>query len=110
MVRAGAAPESLQHHRMRHVLTKALGSAATLDARAHEVPLDTGDLLLLCSDGLYGPLGDDGIARVLAQEIGSGRLDAPSPGLERTASALVDAANAAGGPDNVTVVLVRYTA
>jgi protein phosphatase len=80
------------------MLTKALGSVAGLEARAHDVPFDVGDLLLLCSDGLYGPLGDDGIARVF------GALAAD---LEATASALVDAANAAGGPDNVTVVLVR---
>jgi protein phosphatase len=99
MVRAGAAAESVRLHQMRHMLTKALGSVAGLETRAHEVPLDARDLLLLCSDGLHGPLGDDGIARVLA---------APSADLEATASALIDAANAAGGPDNVTVVLVRH--
>ncbi len=99
MVRAGAAAESVRHHQMRHMLTKALGSVAELQGRPHDVPLDAGDLLLLCSDGLHGPLGDEGIARVLG---------APSTGLEATASALIDAANAAGGPDNITVVLVRY--
>lgn len=99
MIRAGAAADATRHHQMRHMLTKALGSVADLDARAHDLPLEAHDLLLLCSDGLYGPLGDDGIARVLA---------APAGNLEATAAALIDAANAAGGPDNVTVVLVRW--
>jgi len=99
MVRAGAEAGSVRRHQLRHMLTRALGSVAGLEARAREIPLDAGDLLLLCSDGLYGPLGDDGIARLLA---------APSADLLPTASALVDAANAAGGPDNITVALVRH--
>jgi len=101
MVRAGAAAQSIRRHQMRHMLTRALGSVAGLDARAYDFPVDPGDLLVLCSDGLYGPLGDDGIARVLAER---------STDLDVAASALVDAANAAGGPDNVTVVLVRRSA
>jgi serine/threonine protein phosphatase PrpC len=98
MVRAGAAAGSVRHHQMRHMLTKALGSVAELAPQVRDLQLDPGDLLLLCSDGLHGPLGDDGIARVLA---------ARSADLDATASALIDAANAAGGPDNITVVLVR---
>jgi len=98
MARAGATAGSVRHHKMRHMLTRALGSVAGVETRAHDVPLDAADLLLLCSDGLHVPLGDDGIARLLG---------APSADLEATASALIDAANAAGGPDNVTVVLVR---
>lgn len=99
MIRAGATAESIRDHDMRHMLTKALGSASALDVDVGHARLEPGDVLLMCSDGLHGPLGDDGIARVL----GSATDD-----LEATASALVDAANAAGGPDNVTAVLVRY--
>ena len=59
--------------------------------------LENGDLLLLCSDGLTEHLEDDEIARLLAE----------ASDLDKTADRLVDAANAAGGTDNVTVVLVR---
>ena len=99
MARAGAAPASVRHHQMRHMLTKALGPTPGLEAHAHDISVQNGDLLLLCSDGLYGPLDDDGIARVLAARVGD---------LDAAASALIDAANAAGGPDNITAVLVRY--
>jgi protein phosphatase len=83
---------------MRHMLTKAVGSAATLPVNVADLPLESDDLLLLCSDGLHGPLGHEGIEAVLA---------ASSADLEQTAAALIAAANAAGGPDNITAVLVR---
>jgi protein phosphatase len=98
MIRAGAEPASIERHEMRHMLTRALGAAAALDATVGRVALQADDVLLLCSDGLHGPLGDDGIARVLGE--GCDNLDA-------AAGRLVDEANEAGGPDNVTVVLVR---
>jgi serine/threonine protein phosphatase PrpC len=101
MIRAGASEESVRNHQMRHMLTRAIGSAPALIAGVSECPLEAGDVLLLCSDGLYGPLGESGIAEVI------GRTTA---GMVETATALVGAANAAGGPDNVTVVLVRIDA
>jgi len=119
MMRAGAAADATRHSRMRHMLTKALGPVAEMEARAHDLALDAADLLLLCSDGLYGPIGDDGIARVLASETTPGVVLERQPTenhsgsdfrqLDRTAAALIDAANAAGGPDNITVVLVGVT-
>lgn len=101
MLRAGAPPDLVEQHKLRHVLTKALGSAPTLSVTPREVTLRDADVLLLCSDGLYGPLGDDGIERTLGRA---------GPDLDATASALIEAANAAGGPDNITAVLVRYDA
>ncbi|MCX6552461.1 MAG: protein phosphatase 2C domain-containing protein [Acidobacteria bacterium] len=98
MIRAGAPPASIEHHEMRHMLTRALGSGPTLDVTIGQVSLEPGDILLMCSDGLYGPLGDDGIARVLRES------DAD---LDRAVSALIEAANDAGGPDNITTLLVR---
>lgn len=116
MVRAGAETDPVRRQQMRHMLTKALGPAADLAVRAHDIPIEAGDLLVLCSDGLYGPIGDDGIARVLAAKINPGLISRPAGhagnqsgvDLGDAAAALVDAANAAGGPDNITVVLVRY--
>jgi protein phosphatase len=57
-----------------------------------------GDWILLCSDGLYGPVGDPAITLMLSA---SG-----SP--NEAARNLIDAANQAGGPDNITVVLLEY--
>ena len=61
-------------------------------------PVWPGDAILLCTDGLHGPVPADAIARVLAA----------SATAEAAARALVAAANAAGGPDNVTVVVARF--
>lgn len=99
MLRAGASRESVERHEMRHVLTRALGSAPELDLTIGQIELEEGDLLLMCSDGLHGPLGDAGIARVLG---------AAGDDLDAVAEALIAAANDAGGPDNVTTVLVRH--
>jgi len=98
MLRAGASPASLQSHGMRHMLTRALGSVPTLDVKVQHTQFDRGDILLLCSDGLYGPIGDQGIARI---------LEASGTSLVAAVAGLIDAANAAGGPDNITAVLVR---
>ena len=63
----------------------------------------TGDVYLLCSDGLVGMLEDEDIARILQKRLGD-----PSnrENLEDAAQALVTAANDAGGLDNITVALV----
>ncbi|MEK6629249.1 MAG: protein phosphatase 2C domain-containing protein, partial [Acidobacteriota bacterium] len=90
MLRAGASPEAIRQHGMRHMLTRALGTGQALDVTVSEFALADDDLFLICSDGLHGPLGDQGMAKVLAAA--SGDLDALT-------SALVDAANDAGGPD-----------
>lgn len=99
MLRAGATREDVAASEMRHALTRALGTDSDLVVEVEELPLEDGDLMLLCSDGLYGPTGDAGIARALA---------VPDVTLEATVADLVEAANAAGGPDNITAVLVRY--
>jgi PPM family protein phosphatase len=101
MLRAGADPDMMRTHPMRHVLTSALGPEAALRLRIGDARLDEGDLLLLCSDGVHGLLPDSSISAIL------GRCDLP---LDARANAFIDAANQAGGTDNITVVLVHYTA
>lgn len=98
MLRAGMAPESLRDHKMQHMLTKALGSVPVLELTPREVGIQPGDVFLMCSDGLYGPIGDDAIAAILDDKVGN---------LDAAGRALIDAANDAGGPDNITVVLFR---
>lgn len=99
MLRAGASLDAVRAHPMRHALTSALGSEATLRPRVDTVTFENDDVLLLCSDGVHGPVPDDRLTAILTKA--DARLDA-------TANALIDAANAAGGPDNATVVLVRF--
>jgi serine/threonine protein phosphatase PrpC len=99
LVRRGRlTPEQAAIHPERSILTRAVG----LDPR---VPVDTpdplelhdGDQVLLCSDGLTEAVHDDQIAELLSA---AGDGDA-------ACRSLIDAANAAGGPDNITVVLLR---
>ena len=82
----------------RNLVTRALGVEAevTLESRDHSLMYD--DLLLLCSDGLTDMVDDEGICDLLCHTHAS---------LQEACHALVDAANAAGGRDNISVVLVR---
>jgi protein phosphatase len=99
LVRRGRlTPEQAAIHPERSILTRAVG----LD---HRVPVDTpdplelvpGDQVLLCSDGLTETVPDPHIAELLTT----------GPDGDAACRALIDAANAAGGPDNITVVLIR---
>ena len=95
----GLDEESLRNHPMRHVLTMAIGASAPLTVNYYCVRLETGDLVLMCSDGLHGVLEPAEIEQILQR--GRGGV------LEESCGELIAAAKAAGGPDNVTVVLVR---
>lgn len=94
-------PEAARVSGSRHVVTRAIGLEAPVAADSAEFEPAPGDLLLLCTDGLWDMLEDDRIAALL-DGCGPGRVE-----LEHRARALVDAANEAGGVDNVTVVLAR---
>ena len=82
----------------RNVITRAVGLEAELEPALLRVTLAPDDLLLLCSDGVWDMLDDADIATHLA---GAGA------DLARCAAGLVAAANAAGGADNIAVVLAR---
>ena len=101
LVEAGVlSREQVTTHRLRHVLTNALGvSDRPVDVEVHNVDLRDGDRLLLCTDGLTEMLSDAEIERAL----GDGR----PPG--ETCQTLVDLAVEAGGRDNVTVVAAHYS-
>jgi PPM family protein phosphatase len=81
----------------RHVLTRSLGNEMFVAADTITVNILPGDQLLLCSDGLHGYVADTAIQRILQS----------NPDLDRAVAALVAAANAAGGHDNVSVQLIR---
>jgi PPM family protein phosphatase len=84
-------------HPQRSVITRALGAAPELDVDTSVVQLRDGDVVLLCSDGLSGLIGDLAISNLIG---GGGQL---SDAVRR----LVRAANDAGGDDNVTAVAFR---
>jgi protein phosphatase len=93
-------PDLVESFPYKHLITRSLGAEDHLEVDARVLEPQHGDVLLLCSDGLCGVIGDQDIARVLEAE---GDLDTAS-------KRLIDRANEEGGPDNVTVVLVRWTA
>lgn len=91
-------------HPQRNVVTRALGAEDEVEADVWLVPLHGRQTFLLCSDGLTKELGDDEIARIIVfhdQQI------AREPDGPTLAERLVGAALAAGGHDNVTVVVVE---
>jgi PPM family protein phosphatase len=80
-----------------NVILQALGSSTRLDVALTRVPLEAGDVVLLCSDGLYGVVEDAEIAQIIRS----------APDLGAACEALVARANANGGPDNISCVLFR---
>lgn len=89
-------PDAALRHPWRHVVTRAIAGTTDIEVEVAELRLEPGDRLLLCSDGLSSVVSDEAIADAFQE----GR---PAADVCRE---LVRRANAAGGPDNVTVVLV----
>jgi protein phosphatase len=83
-------------HPNRSVITRALGSDPHVQPDIYEMRVDRGDRLMLCSDGLSSMLNTATIEALLIKN--------PDP--QKAANALVDAANEAGGYDNITVIVV----
>jgi protein phosphatase len=82
---------------LRNVITRALGTQPEVEPDLFELKAEAGDIFLLCSDGLTGEVPDAQIESLLA-------ADLP---LDQLCANLVDAANQAGGHDNITCLLVR---
>ncbi len=96
----GLDEESLKNHPMRHVLTMAIGASTPLTVNYYFVAMKSGALVLMCSDGLHGVIEAAQIEQILQH----GRNGTP---LQDSCRNLIEAAKRAGGPDNVTAVLVR---
>ena len=98
VARGQLTPEQAKVDPRRNVVTRSVGveAAVDVDAEAIGAPLQPGDTLLVCSDGLHGQVGDADLAR-----IGSGES------LERACRELIALANQNGGPDNITVAMAR---
>jgi protein phosphatase len=86
-------------HPFRHVVSRGIGIEAKANPDTVQQSAEEGDLFLLCTDGLTNMLNDDQINSVLNEANGS---------LPLAASALIEKAKAAGGKDNITVILIQY--
>jgi len=93
-------PDDIYTHPKRNQIYRSLGEKATVDVDAFRVPLQPGDKLLLCSDGLWDMVRDPEIQRLLS-------LPAPDPA--QTGKDLIQAALESGGEDNVSVIVVSVT-
>ena len=97
-VRAGVLSESdARHHPWRHVVTRALSGGDDPGVEIQEIDVRAGDRILVCSDGLSGVVPQERLAGI----IGNGAS------LDETCRELIEAANQAGGPDNITVAMLQ---
>ena len=93
-------PEEARRHPLSSMLTRAVGLVPDPEVDIIQGDLESGDLLLLCSDGLTGMVDDDELAYILGRDLP----------LDDAARELVDAANRNGGTDNITAILIRVAA
>ncbi len=84
-------------HPQRNVLYRAIGQSESFDPDITNLPFPRDGVLMLCSDGLWGVINDDELYTIYTH----------SDSLANAAQAMVHAANAAGGPDNISVILVK---
>lgn len=98
MVRMGGiAKEEARNHPDKNIITRAVGASDAVEADFFTVELEEGDIVLMCSDGLTNMLEDEEIRMIL-----NGARD-----LVEKAQELVEAANANGGRDNISVILIE---
>ncbi len=92
-------PEAAERHPLKHVISRALGTSPAVDVETLRRNPESGDILLLCSDGLSNKLNFEEINSILLQT---------KDHLEKACSALVEKAKEKGGEDNITVILIGY--
>lgn len=90
--------EEMRTHPNKNIITRALGTNHKVKADCFEIDLDKGDVLLLCSDGLSNMLEDDSIEAIIKEHLDD---------MKMAGERLVEAANEAGGKDNISVILIR---
>ena len=99
MVRAGKLKrEQARNHPKKNIITRAIGEPGDPEIDFFDVALNRGDIALLCSDGLSNMVEDEQIFRIVRN----------SGSLQEAGGKLVDAANRAGGRDNISVVLAKF--
>lgn len=92
--------EQAKDHPRRHALSQAVGSHDKIDVDVFTEKLKANDYLLLCSDGLYGAISEDNITQIIKD----------AKNTQAASEKLIKAANDAGGPDNIAVVVIQIKA
>lgn len=90
--------EEARNHRLRNVVTRALGGPQEPTVDIDEEPFQPGDLFMLCTDGLTGPVEDAEILDIILKH---------PDNLEKAARDLIEKAKERGGPDNITLILIQ---
>jgi serine/threonine protein phosphatase PrpC len=90
-------PEEAANYPHRNVLYRALGQGEILDPDIFTLVFPQSGYLMICSDGLWGVITEQDLTRAIHE----------APNLQRACQNLVNAANAAGGPDNISVILAQ---
>lgn len=99
LIEAGAMTlEEAKGFEHANIILQALGVQERVEVVLSQVPLRRGDVVLVCSDGLHGPVSDDEIKQILLDE----------PDARKACDRLIACANAHDGPDNITVVISRF--
>jgi protein phosphatase len=92
--------EEVRKHPRRHILTSALGTHEKPKIALYTASISSGDLFLICSDGLYTMLANEEILAVIKS--------VKDKSLYKMGLSLVLKANLAGGPDDITVILLSF--
>lgn len=90
-------PEEARHHPQANIVYRTVGEKAAVEVDMQQITLEFGDHILLCSDGLTGMITDETIAHIVMRAV--------SP--QAACHTLIEAANLAGGDDNITAVLIK---
>jgi protein phosphatase len=90
--------EEIENFPHKNVIVRALGMKETVKVDTRFDAPRSGDIVLLCSDGLAGPVSEEDISRIIQS----------APDITTAAAQLINKANENGGPDNVTAVLARW--
>lgn len=90
-------PTEAENYPHRNVLYRALGQGEILEADVFTVSFPQKGYLMLCSDGLWSVITDQDITKIIRE----------APSLQRACQNLVEAANTAGGPDNISVIITQ---
>lgn len=101
--------EQARRHPFAHLLTQCLGLEDTPVPHITHGSVEVGDIYLLCTDGLVGMLEDPQLAEILSRELGANGASTDATHRQPVVRALIDAANAAGGYDNITAVLLAVS-
>jgi len=89
--------EAAENDKRKNLVTRSIGTHPTVDVDCYHWPVESGDVLILCSDGLVNMINEREMVRVASQ---------PLPAKDITIQ-LINAANAAGGRDNITVIVAK---